>query len=110
MASPDLSVESFLPADLECFSVPFRVLLGPHGGEGEESFDFSICSPAWIENRCRKDGFVIGRHLIVVPSYEVTKIVEVIEKIVRSISGESWEEVGLKFSRYAYWEFEDYRD
>jgi len=51
-----------LPAEPESFSVIARMLIGPRGGPGEESFDVVVCSPEWLAARCREAGLYDARH------------------------------------------------
>jgi len=83
-------------------------MVGPRGSEGEESFDVVVCTPAWLEKEVEKDGFVVGRHYLVVRAYDPGFIEKLIRKFVERWSGESWSEVAEKVARIGDWEFEDY--
>ena len=84
-------------------------MVGPEGGEGEESFDIDVCTPKWLEEACQGEGFVVGRHYLIVARYEVTQLKSVITGLVEKCEGDSWPEVAEKVSRIGHWEFEDYR-
>ena len=90
------------------FSVVLRVMVGPVGAEGQESFDLTICSPAALEKECERDGFVLGRHRLIASEYNYPVLRQVIEKLINRCSGTNWPEVAAKISRIGYWEFEDY--
>src|SRR5690348_6440103 len=51
------------------FSLDIRLLVGPAGSEGEESFDITVCSPEWIASYARRGGIMDGRHHLIVDSY-----------------------------------------
>jgi hypothetical protein len=83
--------------------------IGPHDGDGGELFYLIVCTPKWLATECEKDGFVWGRHHLIVPEYNLKAITAIIITFVERCSGESWQEVTSKLSRIASWEFEDYR-
>lgn len=102
----DLS--SFVPEDPECFSLDVRIMMGPYGAEGEESFDIEICTPKWLEKSYPTDSIVMGRHMLIVQDYHFSRISGFIRAYVAKITGDSWDEIALKLSRLGHWEFEDY--
>jgi hypothetical protein len=97
-----------IPENPQDFSVLVRVLVGPHGGEGEESFDINVCTPQWLKDQVRRDGSVLGLHRLFIDSYDPPRIKTLITKLMERNSGESWRDVAEKISRIAHWEFEDY--
>ena len=103
---PDLG--KYAPEVPGSFGVHVRLLVGPGGSPGEESFDLTVCSPSWLSARCEKDGFVVGRHYFVVTDFNWTHIEKAITKLVERCSGDSWREVAQKVGRIGSWEFEDY--
>lgn len=103
-------LETYKPEDPLCFRIVIQAMVGPRGGEGEESFDVNVCTPAWLEKEIAKEGFVVGRHYLIVSTYNPAFIEKLIRKFVERWSGESWSEVAQKVARIGYWEFEDYPD
>jgi Immunity protein 8 len=101
-------LEARPPAQLDNFCVWVRAMVGPRGEEGQESFDIGVCTPKWLEERCQKDGFALGRHYLVVDGYNVPFIKKIITKLIESYEGSTWPEVGAKVARIGYWEFEEY--
>jgi len=97
----------FRPLDAD-FSLTLRLMIGPADSEGEESFDLTVCSPASLQKECDRDGFVLGRHLLIVRDYNFPLLTSVIEKLIDRCIGDTWQEVASKFSRIAHWEFENY--
>ena len=54
-----------LPADPSEFLLLARLFVGPSDGPGEESFDVEVCTPEWLARRCAAEGYVDGRHTVV---------------------------------------------
>src|SRR6266567_2637578 len=77
---------------------------------GEESFDITICTPKALGEECAANGFVLGRHRLVVSAYDPLLIISALRKLVTRCSGHSWAEVGSRIARIALWEFEDCQD
>lgn len=98
----------YKPGEPDRFAVALRLFVGPSPGEGEESFDVTICTPLWLQDRCELDGSVFGRHYIVVLAYNFGFIHRVLVKLVERYSAPTWQEVATKVGRIGSWEFEDY--
>ena len=65
-------LEDFKPEDYQCFQMFIRAMVGPRGGEGEESFDIKVCTPAWLEKEVAKYGFVSEDTICLSPSTTLT--------------------------------------
>ncbi len=100
---------TYRPKEADQFALVVRLFVGPSSGEGEESFDVTICTPSWLRAECQRDGFIIGRHHLIVLSYDFEFIRRTLTRLVERYSGATWEETADKVSRIGYWEFEDYR-
>ena len=98
----------YTPADPDRFAIVLRLFVGPSSSDGEESFDLTVCTPLWLQDRCLRDGFVIGRHHLVVLAYDAEFIRRTIVRLVERYTGATWQDVAAKVSRIGYWEFEDY--
>lgn len=107
--SPDLlDMQSSVPEDPERFCILVQAMIGPKGAPGEESFDFSVCTPKWLDHYLADKTFVFGRHYLLVKYYDYVLIWNAIEIACRPIQGDSWSDVAERLSRYGRWEFEDY--
>jgi hypothetical protein len=107
--SPDVfDLESFYPADYECFGFLLQAMFGTEGDEGEDSFDMIVCTPKWLEQKLAERVIFSGRHHLIVKEYSFITIRSFLEKYARRCSGETWQEVAQKLSRVGRWEFEDY--
>jgi hypothetical protein len=109
--SPDVDdLKRWFPAEPECFGFLLQVLVGPGDGEGEESFDFVVCSPEWLRRKYGDDAIVLGRHYILLFIYDFDRVKKAIEAIVAKATGNNWHEVASKIACYGQWEFEDYQE
>lgn len=107
--SPDaLNLQNYVPDDPECFQVLLQAIVGPHKGEGEESFDFLVCTPRWLEKELLDKGFVFGRHRLIVGRYDYNLLWQTISDLCTSVKGADWEAIGNKLSSFGHWEFENY--
>jgi hypothetical protein len=107
--SPDLDdLEHGGPADPEHFGILVQAVLGPVGGEGEESFDIIVCTPSWIGAEAARDGYAWGRHYLVVPRYDYAMLERAVTELCATAEGPDWQSVAAILARYGAWEFEDY--
>jgi hypothetical protein len=107
--TPSLSINAYVPEDPTDFSCTLGLTIGAASENGGEQFYLTVCSPKWLARACEKDGFIWGRHRLIVPEYNLKSITAVVTKFVERRSGESWKEVAEKLSRFASWEFEGYQ-
>ncbi len=90
------------------FGLSVRILVGPKGGQGEESFDVMLCTPDWFA--ANMEGPIIsGRHFLFVQNYKYQSLENYIRAYCLNCVGTSWQEVAEKLSRLGKWEFEDYQ-
>ena len=97
---------SYIPGEVFCLSL--RALIGPKGSPGEESFDFDVCSPAWLAAKVERDELVSGRICLFMAKYDYDAIQLYVAKRVAQATGSDWTEVATKLARWSRWEFEDY--
>jgi Immunity protein 8 len=93
----------------DSFCISLRALVGPSGEPGEESFDFDVCSPAWLEAQLESRAIIGGRFLLIARNYDPPKIENDVRRRVAQATGKDWQEVAAKIARWSRWEFEDYR-
>jgi len=107
--SPDLlDMQNDAPDDVESFCILVQAMVGQENGLGEESFNFLVCTVDKVTAALQKDGFLFGRHYLLVEYYNYQIIFDVIDSLCNRISGSSWQEVAEKLGRFGHWEFEDY--
>ncbi len=90
------------------FRVALRALVGPLGLPGEESFDFAVCSPAWLVAAADGLSIIEGRFLFIARHFDPQRIENYVRQRIEQTSGKDWPEVAGKIARWAHWEFEDY--
>jgi hypothetical protein len=103
-------LEGFVPSDPDTFRIPIRLVAGPQGEKGEESFDFVVCSPSWLAKEVNEHMVLLLRHRLLLKSFDFRKVRNFIERYVRGCEGATWNEVATKLARLGHWEFEDYQD
>jgi hypothetical protein len=104
--SPDVpSLTDFRPDGP--FGILVQAIVGPLDLEGEESFDFLLCTPDWFAANMKQE-IVSGRHHLFVKQYNYEVLVQFLQDYCASCHGISWKDVGEKLGRIGKWEFEDY--
>jgi hypothetical protein len=54
-------VETYLPNEADNFGFVLRAMVGPMDGEGEESFDITVCTPRWLLEKYGTSDVLLGR-------------------------------------------------
>jgi len=110
------SLNSYLPDEPGHFSIWITINVGFVGEDGGTLFNLNVCTPSWIESQLTTGSEVgfWGYLTLVVSEYNANTIQELIVKKLLEISKkysntEPTELVEL-FSRYAYWEYQDYNE
>jgi hypothetical protein len=103
------ALDAFVPEDSEHFGLAVTATIGPADGRGGEQFQFTVCSPSWLAAEDRPKGFAFQRTLLL-DRWSAELVERAIADLCRHTEGETWQEVAQKLSRYAHWEFEDYRE
>jgi hypothetical protein len=93
----------------DVFCVSLRALVGPAGLPGEESFDFDVCSPEWLDAELDSRPIIGGRFLLITRDFDPRRIEDYVRKRLAQASGNDWSTVAGKLARWSQWEFEDYR-
>jgi hypothetical protein len=83
-------------------------MVGPEDGEGEESFDFVVCTPGWLEAEYGRQAVIVVRHHVLVFDYDFPRIRRRLEDLVAKARGQTWAELASSLARYGRWEFEEY--
>ena len=108
--SPDVDcLQEYRTQPGSSWSVFVELLVGPAGGEGEESFGVNVCSPQWLAAKIEREGPLILRHYIVVSEFSWPTIEEAVERVLASIVADTWAEIAHEVARIGHWEFEDYQ-
>jgi Immunity protein 8 len=99
------SLEAFRPQGP--FGISISAMVGPAGQPGEESFEFTLCTPEWFAENM-KATFVLGRHYLFVKDYNYTALERFVRSYCQKCMASSWTEVAGKVAHLGYWEFENY--
>jgi hypothetical protein len=102
-------LESVTPIEPTYVGESIRVLAGPVGEPGEESFDLLVCTPAWLANEVSFTGHIVGRHHLIIERWEAARVREVVSNLFTREQGKDWHELALRLSRLGHWEFEDFQ-
>ena len=92
----------------QTFCVWFQSLIGPKGEEGEESFQFCVCSPSWLKTEVAKQELLSGRFMLIAAEFNYDAIERYVRQRISEVTGNDWNETASKLARWMYWEFEDY--
>jgi hypothetical protein len=84
------------------------MLVGPDSEPGEESFDLTVCTPKWLVTRTSDNLPLVGRHHLIVNTYDWPLVERFLRHLISLIEAPTWPEVATKISRLGHWEFEDY--
>jgi hypothetical protein len=107
--SPDiLDLATYEPEVADTFGFLLQIMAGPSGGDGEESFDVTVCAPQWLAERIGPS-VLIGRHHLIVSRYDFRRLKQFLENYCSKCTGNTWQEVAQQLGRIGKWEFEDYR-
>lgn len=98
------------PEDGECFSLLVGAFIGPdEPPQGEELFDFIVCTAAWLAVHPPPKGFEFLRSTILVTHWDYQVVERAIRDLCFHTEAGTWAEITEKLSRFGRWEFEDYR-
>lgn len=70
------SLEGYRPENEDCFVLYLNITVSPllDDGCGTCDFQLAICNPEWVRRQCDIHGAIWGRHMMVVPSYDLDMI------------------------------------
>ena len=108
--SPDVpDLMTYVPEDPDDFGFLLQIMAGPLGGAGEETFDLVVCTARWISHHLGPEGILVGRHYLVLDSYDYRRLEGFLQRYFNQCSGSTWQDVATSLARLGKWEFEDYR-
>jgi len=91
------------------FGVLLQLMVGPDGSEGEESFDVTLCTAAWLGEQAIREGIFDCRHHFVVSEYDYDAVERFFKGKVAACEAATWPAVAARVARLGRWEFEDYQ-
>ncbi|WP_456786054.1 immunity 8 family protein [Cellulomonas sp. P5_C5] len=103
-----VEIDTYVPRDPTNDGVRVRLMVGPADGDGEESFDVLVCTPAWLQEIVDEHGPQLGRHLLLVGTLDLPAAVSFLRDHVEALEAPDWRGLAEKLARVGNWEFEDY--
>jgi hypothetical protein len=95
------------PADC-CIAIEADI--GPVGQDGEERFNFEVCTPSALARRLDRDDRPFWGHgKLIIGSFTRDAVEAALHQYVRSVSGDNWSEIAQELNRFLDWEFGDYQ-
>lgn len=110
LSSIDLPDGASLPDDPADCWVVVTASIGVAGDEGSDDFTFYISTPRRLERIVADESQLWGRHLLIVEQFDWALVRNAIEKICNEITGDTWDAIASRLSRYGAWEYEDYHE
>lgn len=108
--SPDIDIESYRPDQVDSFGFILQAMIGPDdGSDAAESFEIQVATPKWLLERYSDRGAVFGTHMLIVFSYSLEAIADVLTGYCQKCFGKDWQEVAMKVARIGAWEFANYQ-
>ena len=108
--SPDVDLNSFAPEDPTKVGFVLQLMVGPETGDGEESFDVTVCTAEWLRERYADRPVVSLRHHVLISEYHYQALTTELSRLVQRCVGETWSEVANQVARIGHWELKDYRE
>lgn len=108
--SSDVDVDSYVSPNPHNDGIWIRLLIGPLGEGGEESFDVLVCTPTWLQSVVEHEGPQLGRHRLVMAQLDLAEAANFLRALIESLEAPNWTILAEKISRIGFWEFEDYRE
>lgn len=105
--SDDLS--TYNPEEPQVFGFTLAFSIGVEGQTSSDLFEVLVASAPYLAQRYPEQAVVFLRHIILASDYNVNAAVALMNKFVSSLEGSSWQELAIKISAVARWEYEDYR-
>lgn len=107
--SPDVwDLEKYSPGDVP-FGFLLQAMIGPLDTDGEDLFQFVVCTPDWFaDNLLRPTKIISGEHTLFVTEYDYKALRGFIERAVHREEAATWDDLARQLSWLGDWEFSDY--
>jgi hypothetical protein len=94
------------PDDSECCAILMHADIGLKGSDGADQFNFHVVTPKFL---IAHHEIRWGRGYLLMPEFSWYETGRVLERLISSISANSWEDATKELSKYLDWEFENYQ-
>ena len=99
-------LDAFAPTG--SFGISVMAMIGPAGQQGNESFEFMLCTPEWFAANMREN-IRMGRHYLFVRDFSFKQLDQFVREYCESCGeAPTWNTLAEKLARLGKWEFEDY--
>ncbi|WP_431262502.1 Imm8 family immunity protein [Roseateles chitinivorans] len=106
--SPDLpDLQNGHPPDPGNFRILVQALVGVAGQEAADSFDFMVCTPAWLAARVTEP--LPARGYLIVTRYDYAQIHAAIARLCDGATGPDWPAVAARLNLDGRWEYDEDR-
>ncbi|UVS81443.1 immunity 8 family protein [Actinokineospora sp. UTMC 2448] len=105
--SPDIDLSDPTADFPDDGAVLIVALVGPKGGEGEESLQFEVMTPNGLARRLEALRIVFGQGLVIVDHARVGVVLGLIRARIERVEGQAWSDVARRLSRLGDMEGED---
>ncbi|UXH76784.1 immunity 8 family protein [Roseateles amylovorans] len=99
---PDLAHDH--PQDPANFRILVQALVGVVGQEAADTFNFMVCTPAWLA--AHVDDPLPARGYLIVPRYDYAPIHAAIARLCASTTGPDWQTIAARLNLEARWEYD----
>jgi hypothetical protein len=86
------------------------LLLDEMGTPLAELFGVTVCTPNWLLEHRKGEKVILIRNYFIVFEYNFFTLKDRIIYIINGQTGQSWEEIANKLSRYFSWEYQDFEE
>ncbi len=101
-----VSLKDYKPKDIHFFELVVEVSLSEKGQKCTDNYQIQVCTTKWLSEELKKNGKPIFLScLLLVEKYEPEIISNRISEMIRSTTGDTWDEYHGKLSKYFNREF-----
>ena len=95
-----------LPVEPDCCAVLMQAYIGMADSEGYDRFNFTILTPLFL---IKYPEVRWGRGYLLMPKFSWSEAERMVNRLVSSVSSESWEGAASQLCQYIEWEFDNYQ-
>lgn len=95
-----------LPTEPDCCSVHMYADIGIKGKEGADHFYFRVITPKFLLEHPEVRW---GKGYLLMPEFSWSETERMINRLVLSITANTWDEAARKLSAYIDWEYDNYQ-
>jgi Immunity protein 8 len=101
LTSPGLGdLKSFDCPTSDDFALRLRAVIGAKGQAIEETFNFQVCTPKWIERAVEERGYLWGAGRLIVKQYDYELIWRAISGLCDQVIDLRWEGISRRIGRF----------